>query len=78
VTSSYVSLRMPEDLLEDARLRAEAEDRSLSAVVRLAVRQYIADSRPKERTVKPTAARSTASDRHGKRTSASSTGVRAA
>ena len=34
---------MPSDLLEDARERAELEDRSLSAVVRQAVRLYVAD-----------------------------------
>jgi metal-responsive CopG/Arc/MetJ family transcriptional regulator len=48
VSSQFVSLRMPEDLLEDARLRAEAEDRSLSAVVRQAVRQYVAGDQDRE------------------------------
>jgi hypothetical protein len=34
---------MPADLLESVRERAEVEDRSLSAVVRVAVRQYVTD-----------------------------------
>jgi hypothetical protein len=33
---------MSADLLESARERAQVEDRSLSAVVRVAVRQYVA------------------------------------
>jgi hypothetical protein len=45
MSTGYVSLRIPPDLLEIARERAELEDRSLSAIVRLAVRQYVTDDR---------------------------------
>jgi predicted transcriptional regulator len=41
MASTFVSLRMPDDLLENARSLAQAEDRSLSSVVRQAVRQHV-------------------------------------
>ncbi len=57
MTSTFVSLRMPEDLLEVARERAELEDRSLSAVVRQAVRAYVAENSRDQSTDQSEAAR---------------------
>ena len=39
--STYVSLRIPADLLEHTRERAELEDRSVSSVIRQAVRTHV-------------------------------------
>jgi hypothetical protein len=39
---------MPPDLLQSARERAEAEDRSLSATVRVALREYCRDAEQRE------------------------------
>jgi predicted transcriptional regulator len=60
VTSAFISLRLDEDLLEDARRRAEVEDRSLSAVVRQSLRAYVEDSQsaishPRDRSADPKA-----------------------
>jgi metal-responsive CopG/Arc/MetJ family transcriptional regulator len=43
--STYVTSRVPSDLLEDMRRRAQSEDRSVSALIRLAVRGYLGDKR---------------------------------
>jgi hypothetical protein len=44
VASTFVSVRIPADLLENARSLAQSEDRSLSSVVRQAVRQHVGSS----------------------------------
>ena len=41
----FMTFRMPPDLLQSARERAAAEDRTLSATVRMAIREYVADDR---------------------------------
>jgi predicted transcriptional regulator len=51
VTSTFISLRLPADLLEDAQRRAEIEDRSLSAVVRMSLRQYVGDDQHDQQRV---------------------------
>jgi predicted transcriptional regulator len=42
--TSFFTLRVPDDLLEDMRRRAEREDRSVSALIRQAVRGYVGKS----------------------------------
>jgi hypothetical protein len=49
--SSYVSLRLPTDLLQTVQRRAEIEDRSLSAVVRQSLRQYVGDDQDERQQV---------------------------
>ena len=53
--SNFVSLRIPEDLLEHARALAELEDRSISSVIRQAVRAHVEPVRPMStQTIKET------------------------
>jgi hypothetical protein len=42
----FLTFRVPPALLESARERAAAEDRSLSATVRVALREYVARDEP--------------------------------
>jgi hypothetical protein len=42
--SQYFTFRVTPDLLEAARQRAQAEDRSVSAVIREAMRSYTRDN----------------------------------
>lgn len=43
--SQFIASKFPEDLAVALRANARAQDRSVSAVVRLAVRQYLAAQR---------------------------------
>jgi hypothetical protein len=43
MASVFVSARFPQELISEAQERAELEDRSLSAVIRLAVQRYVAE-----------------------------------
>lgn len=43
-TGAYVGLRMSDDLLQALKERAADEDRSLSSLLRIAARAYLADA----------------------------------